>query len=388
MRISHRGAAVGPFQVMEILERAQELERQGRRIIHLEVGQPDFETPEPVREAAVRALREGHTRYTHSLGRPELREAIAECYWTDYGVRVDPGRVVVTLGSSAALLLVFAALTDPGDGVLLSDPGYPCYSRFVQALGGAPRWLPVGRKTRFQPAPELVGEAWRHDVRALVVNSPSNPAGTLYPEEWWPQLAEAVGDRMAVVSDEIYHGLVYEGRARSVLEYLPDGIVVSGFSKLFAMTGWRLGYAVIPPKLVRVVQNLQQNLFISAADFVQIAAVAALRHCRREVEEMRRTYDRRRRLVLDRLERLGLEAASRPEGAFYVLVDVSAWADDVVRFSHRLLEEAGVAVTPGTDFGSRGQGLIRLSYAVAEELLEEGLTRLGRFLEVAGGGRK
>lgn len=380
-KLSRRAAEVGPFLVMEVLERALELEHSGRSVIHLEVGEPDFDTPEPVREAAIRALRDGCTHYTHSLGRVELREALSAWYRARYGIEVSPDRFVVTVGSSSAMLLVFAALIEEGDRVLVPEPGYPCYPKFVRLLGGRPRSLLVDAVTAFQPSPSrLLRAVEQEQPKVVVVNSPSNPAGTLLEEDGRQCLADSMPANTAVVSDEIYHGLVYEGTARCVLEYLPDGVVVSGFSKLFAMTGWRLGWAVLPEPLVRTVRNLQQNLFISASDFAQIAAVAALTQCDEQLEAMRSAYDRRRRLLLRDLEKWGLHPAARPQGAFYVLVDVSPWTRDVLSFVLQLLEDTGVAVTPGTDFGAAGEGFIRLSYAVSEDDLEEGIDRLGRYL--------
>jgi len=371
-----------PFLVMEVLERAAALERQGRSVIHLEVGEPDFDSPPPVIEAGAQALRGGRTHYTHSLGCFELRAAIAEWHRRQYGVTLPPERVVVTMGSSAAMLLVFAALLDPGDEVLLTDPCYACYPNFVAAFGGVPVRLPVLEAEGFQYDPAAVAAAITPRTRALVVNSPANPTGTLTEPQRLGELADltAGGTRPVIVSDEIYHGLVYGERACSIREFAPEAVVVSGFSKLFAMTGWRLGYALLPEWLVRPVQKLQQNLFISPPDFAQWAALAALERAEADVERMRRCYDERRRLVLTRLREMGLEVLTEPRGAFYVFVSVQRHTDDVYRFAFQLLEEAGVAVTPGTDFGPGGAGYIRISYANSLENIEEGLWRLAAFL--------
>lgn len=365
---------------MEVLERAQELERQGRRIIHLEVGEPDFPTPEVIREAGIRALRDGHTHYTHSLGRPELREAIAEWHLRMFGTPVAPEEVVVTMGSSAAMTLLFAALLDPGDEVLIPDPGYSCYAKFVQVLDAVPVSVRLAEAAGFQFRISDLERACSPCTRALVVNSPSNPTGTLLSDETWREIAEWSRDRVTIISDEIYAGLVYGRQRRSIRQWLPDGIVISGFSKLFAMTGWRLGYALAPVRLVRSLQRLQQNLFISAADFAQIAAVTALLEAESEVEEMRREYDRRRRFLLERLPAIGLPVAGDPAGAFYLFLNVSAYTGDVYRFSFDLLDQAGVAVTPGVDFGSHGEGYIRICYAASLEQLEEGVERIRCFL--------
>lgn len=378
--ISQRAQHMPPFLVMEVLERAAALEGEGRSVIHLEVGEPDFPTPPVVVEAAERALRDGHTHYTHSLGRGELREAIAVWYHEHYGVDVSPSRVVVTLGSSGAMLLIFAALLDDGSEVLLTDPHYACYPNFVGAFGGVAVRVPVREEDAFQwDVAAAVGRVTPR-TRALVLNSPANPTGTITSPERMRELVDAIDPRIAIVSDEIYHGLTYGKRVHSMLEFRPDSVVINGFSKLFAMTGWRLGYAILPPHLVRPVQKLQQNLFISPPDFPQIAAVAALQHAGADVERMRVEYDRRRRLVLDRLREMGLTTATEPLGAFYVFVNVRAYTDDVKRFAFDLLEETGVAVTPGVDFGPGGEGYVRISYANSIANIAEGMDRLAAFL--------
>jgi len=377
-----------PFLVMEVLERAGELQRQGRSIVHLEVGEPDFDTPPAALEAGIRALRDGHTHYTHSLGHPELRAAIAAWQCEQYGVPTTPEQVVVTVGSSGAMLLVFAALLDPGDQVLLTDPHYACYPNFVSACGGVPVRVPVCEADGFQFNPEAVARCLTPRTRVLLLNSPANPTGTLTQPQRMRELiavlsgsgSDVPGARPVIVSDEVYHGLVYAGRAHSIREFAPDAVVINGFSKLFAMTGWRLGYAVLPPWLVRPVQKLQQNLFISAPDFAQFAALAALQHAHADVERMRQCYDERRRLVLRRLKAMGLEVLTEPVGAFYVFVNVRRFTSNVHEFAFRILEEAGVAVTPGVDFGPGGAEYIRISYANSLENIAEGMNRLERFL--------
>ncbi|UCF39416.1 MAG: pyridoxal phosphate-dependent aminotransferase [Acidobacteriota bacterium] len=364
---------------MEVLERAFELEAQGRSVIHLEVGEPDFDTPEVVREAGVQAIRDGHTHYTHSLGMIGLREAICEWQLAQYGVRVDPGQVVVTSGSSAAMLLVFAALLDPGNRVLLTDPGYPCYAKFVQAFEGEPVQIAVREEDAFQFPLGRLREELTDQTRAVVVNSPSNPTGTVSGPDYLERVCRVSDSQALVVSDEIYHGLVYEGEAHSILEYTDHAVVINGFSKLFAMTGWRLGYAILPKHLVRPVQKLQQNLLISAPDFAQHAAIVALRQAGDDVRRMRDEYDRRRKVVLNALAEIGLKIAVEPTGAFYVFVNVSRYTENVYDFSFELLEKAGVAVTPGVDFGSNGEGYVRICYANSMEKIEEGMTRLKTF---------
>jgi aspartate/methionine/tyrosine aminotransferase len=375
-RAASRAVQMPPFLVMEVLERAQALERTGRSVIHLEVGEPDFNSPPAVIAAGQRALDEGRTHYTHSLGRLELRQAIAARLRREHGVDVSPERIVVAMGSSAAMLLVFAALLEPGDEVLLTDPCYACYPNFITAFGGAPVRTPVCEADGFQYDPDAVRRAFGPRTRALVLNSPANPTGTLTSPARMAALADLCRDRALIISDEIYHGLTYGEAARSMLEFDPDAVVISGFSKRFAMTGWRLGYAVLPEWLVRPVQKLQQNLFISAADFPQLAALAALEQSDAEIEAMRREYDVRRRLVLRRLDEMGLRVLTEPRGAFYVFVNVSQLTDDVHRFAFDVLEHAGVALTPGADFGPGGAGYVRISYANSQANIEEGLRRL------------
>ena len=380
IRVSRRAQQMPPFLVMEVLERANALQRQGQSIIHLEVGEPDFDTPNVAVEAAERALRDGRTHYTHSLGHPELREAIAAWHHAQYGVEVSPDCVVVTVGSSGAMQLVFAALLDPGAEVLLTDPHYACYPNFIMAFGGVPVRTRVREEDGFQFDLQAVERHLSKQTKAIVLNSPANPTGTLTHPDRMRELVELVGDRVLPVSDEIYHGLVYEGRAHSIREFAPHAIVINGFSKLFAMTGWRLGYAILPQWLVRPVQKLQQNLFISPPDFSQFAAIAALQHAGGDVERMRQQYDERRRFVLQRLEQMGLEVLTEPVGAFYVFVNVRRYTEDVHEFAFQILEGAHVAVTPGVDFGPGGEGYIRISYANSLTNIEEGMSRLEEFL--------
>lgn len=382
--ISRRATQMPPFIVMEVLERANALEREGRQIIHLEVGEPDFDTPAIAREAGLRAIAGGHTHYTHSLGRWELREAIAAWQTDHYGVGTSPDQVVVTVGSSGAMLLLFAALLEPGDEVLLTDPCYACYPNFITAFEGLPVRTPVSERDGFQYDPQRVRETLTPRTRAMVLNSPGNPTGTLTTPERMRQIVDAAMGRALIISDEVYHGLVYEGRAHSIREFDADSVVINSFSKLFAMTGWRLGYCILPAWLVRPVQKLQQNLFISPPDFAQYAALAALQHAASDVERMRQCYDERRRLILSRLKGMGLSVLTEPVGAFYVFVSVRQFTDDCYKFAFEILEHGGVAVTPGVDFGPGGDGYIRLSYANSIENIETGMDRLATFLRARG----
>ncbi len=379
-RISRRAQRTSPFLVMDVLEEASELERQGRDIVHLEVGEPDFPTPDVVVDAGIRALREGHTRYTHSLGRSELREAIASFYGKTYGVDVSSSRVIVTVGSSGAMLLAFAALLDPGTEVLMSDPHYACYPNFASSFEALPVPIRVHEEDGFLLDPDAVRKQVGPQTRALVLNSPANPTGSVTPSDRMAKLCRAVEGRALVVSDEVYHGLVYEGRAHTALEFTPDAVVINGFSKLYSMTGWRLGYAIVPSELVRPMQKLQQNLFVSPPDFTQLAAMAALTRTASDVERMLESYRERRQMVLESLHSMGLEVPVPPTGAFYVFVNVKDYTEDVRDFAFQLLRKAGVAVAPGVDFGVSGEGFIRISYANSLANLKEGLNRLKGFL--------
>jgi len=379
--ISGRSGNIPPFIVMEILEKAMALEREGRSIIHMEVGEPDFDTPECIKQAACRALQEGSTHYTPSLGLPELREAISGHYHQKYGVEVDPERVVVTSGTSPALLLVFASLLDPGDEIILSDPGYACYPNMVEFVDGKPVKVRVHEEDGFAYRHEDIASHLSKRTRAIMINSPSNPTGNLLDVETMRDIASLACRGLHVISDEIYHGLVYEGREHTILEFTDHAFVVNGFSKLYAMTGWRLGYLIAPLPFVRPIQKMQQNLFISANSFVQHAGIAALQEAGEAVEEMRLLYDRRRRFLLKALQELGFGVSVEPQGAFYILANARRFTGDSYAFALELLEGAGVAVTPGIDFGEGGEGYIRFSYTTSLENIEEGVGRLRIYLE-------
>lgn len=382
--ISRLAAAIPPFLVMDVLERAREMERQGRSIVHLEVGEPDFPAPAPVRDAGALAIAQGLTGYTPSLGLPELREAIARRYQESCGVGVDPERVVVTTGTSAALNLILLALLDHGDEVIVSDPGYACYPTFIRAAGGQPVSFPLRQEDGFRPAPEVIAAATSRRTRAIIVNSPANPTGVVLSRQDWVNILAAAGKGVYVISDEIYHGLVYEGECPSALEFTDKAFVIGGFSKLYAMTGWRLGWCIVPPEFVRPLQKLQQNLYICPPAVAQAAGLAALTTARdataRAVEGMVAEYRRRRDLLLGRLRAMGLDPGYVPGGAYYVLVDTRHIDPDSYRLAGDILEQAGVAITPGIDFGHRAEGFLRISYAASTDSLAEGLSRLERYL--------
>jgi len=369
---------IAPFYVLEVLERAREIEASGATVIHFEVGETDFETPAAACEEAIAAINEGDTRYTHSLGIRELRETISEDYRESYGVDISPGRIIVTMGSSPALFLSMLALLDPGDEIVITDPHYACYPQLIKIAGGVPKKVRIYEEEGFQPDVARIKEAITPRTKAVLINSPANPTGVVLDPAILRDIA-ALG--VPVISDEIYHGLVYSGEARTMLEFRDDAITVNGFSKLYAMTGWRLGYVIVPEALVRPVQKLQQNLFISPSSIAQRAGVAAMRKGKGEAIGMVRKFGERRTRLIEGLKSLGLSPAAEPSGAFYVFVNASKLSNDSLALAFDILEKAHVAVTPGADFGEGGEGYLRLSYATSPENIDEGLRRLAKYIE-------
>jgi Aspartate/tyrosine/aromatic aminotransferase len=369
-----------PFIVMEVLERASELEKQGIPIIHMEVGEPDFDVPQCVAEAAEKAQQNGKTHYTHSLGDLNLRESICRFYKKEYGVTVSPDRVLVTSGSSPAILMILMAICNAGDEVIMTNPGYPCYRNFALACRSVPVDVEVRAETGFQYEAESLQKVVTPRTRTLFFNSPMNPSGTLADESVFRMLAQLP---FPVISDEIYHGLVYNGRARSILEFTDNAFVVNGFSKRFAMTGLRLGYVIAPQEYMRTLQILQQNLFICAPSTAQAAGIAALEESDADVVKMRAVYDERRRFMIRRLCEIGFEIKVEPQGAFYVLADARKFTSDSYKFAFDVLENAHVGITPGVDFGTKGEGFVRFSYANSLENIAEGLNRLGKYISAS-----
>ena len=380
--ISKRTEEMTSFIVMDVLERAQELEREGARIIHLEVGEPDFDAPACVIEAACKALKDGFTHYTHSLGLYELREAICEHYQKHYQVSVDPDQIIVTSGSSPAIFLVFSALLEKGDEVIISDPHYACYPNFIRFVDGRLITIPVYEEDGFQYRPEDIREKIGPQTRAVFINSPSNPTGNLLSADRMQQIAELTKCEQCpyIVSDEIYHGLVYEGKAHSILEFSDHAFVLNGFSKQFAMTGLRLGYVIGPKAFIRPMQKLQQNFFISANAMVQQAGIAALRDAGDDVSRMQTIYNERRLFMIRRLKELGFGITVEPTGAFYVFANARHVSGDSYKLAFDILEKAHVGVSPGIDFGENGEGYLRFSYANSLENIEEGMDRLETYL--------
>ena len=376
--IARRALEIEPFLAVEVFQKAQELERQGLDIIHLEYGEPDFDTPPVIREAAEKALKDGRTRYVHTQGILPLREAIAAHYHERYGVTVSPDQILVTAGTSPAMLLLFMSLLERGDRVLLSDPHYACYPKFVKYADGEPLYVPVEEDDGFQLQPEIVREALTERTKAILINSPANPTGTVLSAERMAALAH-LGPW--IVSDEIYHGLTYEGPEHSVLEFTDHAFVLNGFSKAYAMTGWRLGYVIAPPEFIRPLAAAHGNFFISTNEFVQWAALAALREAGEDAARMRRVFDERRRAMVAGIRRIGLGVGAPPTGAFYVLANARRYTGDSLVFAFEILREAHVALTPGIDFGRNAEGYLRFCYANSLERIEEALSRIGRFLE-------
>jgi aspartate/methionine/tyrosine aminotransferase len=370
---------------MEVLEKAHELERDGRDVIHLEIGEPDFDTPEPVKEAVWRALQDGKTQYTHSLGIPLLRETIAAHYDERYGVEISPENIVVTSGTSPALVLIFSALLNPGEELILSNPCYACYPNILEFMAGVPRYVDVFEEDGFKYRPDRIKEQLSPGVKGVMINSPSNPTGIVLSAADVEELVETIAERAFIISDEIYHGLVYEGRENSILEFTDHCFVLNGFSKLYAMTGWRLGYIISPPEFVRPLQKIQQNLLICANSFVQWAGISALTETGPHVRRMVETYDERRKYILKRIKELGFGVSRDPTGAFYVFANAKRFTGDAYAFCLEVLENTGVALTPGIDFGSGGEGFVRFSYANSLSNIEEAMRRLEEFLDQRGG---
>ncbi|MFP5463501.1 MAG: pyridoxal phosphate-dependent aminotransferase [Gammaproteobacteria bacterium] len=382
-RPAARMADIAPFHVMEVMGHAQAAAAAGRDIVHMEVGEPDFATAEPIVEAGIRALRDGHTHYTLALGLPALREAIADFYRRRHGVAVEPRQVVVTVGASGALQLALWALIGPGDEVLLTDPGYPCNRHFVRLAGGVPVELPVGPDTGWQPTTAQIEAALTPRTRAVLLASPANPTGAVIDRDELGRIAALLRERgVALIADEIYHGLVYGADTRTALACDAEAIVVNSFSKYFGMTGWRLGWAVLPDALLRPVEKLAQNLFIAPPTPAQHAALAAFEPATLALLDQRRDEFRARRdLLLPALRGFGFDIPVTPQGAFYIYAGCGRFADDSSAFCLRLLDEAGVAATPGLDFGPHtARTHLRFAYTTSRERLGEAIDRLGGLL--------
>jgi aspartate/methionine/tyrosine aminotransferase len=376
--ISEKAKHITPFIVMEVLERASVLEKAGKNIIHLEVGEPDFDIPACVLRASTEAMKEGRTHYTHSLGDPELRQEICNNYVKNYNVHISPEQVIITSGTSPAILMVLFALCNPDDEIILSDPGYACYPNFISLSGAKMVKVPVYEEDGFQYRPENICSAITERTKAIMINSPMNPTGNLLSTETLKSIA---GFSPYIISDEIYHGLVYENQAHSILEYTKHAFVLNGFSKLYAMTGLRLGYVIVPEEFVRPIQKLQQNLFICASSVAQRAGITALREADADIGHMKNIYNERRKFMIGRLRELGFRITVEPTGAFYIFVDARHLSADSYKLAFDILEKTHVGVTPGIDFGENGEGYLRFSYANSLENIIEGLNRLEKYIQ-------
>jgi aspartate/methionine/tyrosine aminotransferase len=385
MEIAGRCQRIAPFHVMALLERAQALQAAGHDVVHLEVGEPDFPTPEAVLAAGRQALDAGATRYTPAAGIPELRQAISDYYRDRFAVDVPAGRILVTPGASGALQLALAALVNPGDGVLITDPGYPCNRHFVELLNGRPQPLSLDAGTGFAVSAGQLEAAWQSNTVAAMLASPDNPTGNVISETVLAEVARVVQARGgALLMDEIYQGLNFAGAPHTVLSVMPGALVLNSFSKFFGMTGWRLGWLVAPEPLVEPVTRMAQNFFLAPSTPAQHAALAAFHpETMMELERRRQELDRRRRLLLERLPETGLRVVGEPQGAFYLYVDVSAVCDDAFGFCERLLDEEKVALTPGLDFGAHHEPgrYLRIAYTTDCDRLDQALTRIRRFME-------
>lgn len=382
-RWTKRVQDIQPFHVMAVLARARALEAEGRDVIHMEIGEPDFTTPEPIIQAGQRALADGCTGYTPALGLPALREAIAGLYAERHGLALDPERVVVTPGGSAALLLVSALLVEPGKKILMADPAYPCNRHFLRLVEGRAVLVPTGPETCYQLTPELIEQHWDADCVGVLAASPANPTGTLLSRAELKALADCcrrLGGQLIV--DEIYHGLTYGLDAPSVLEVADDAFVLNSFSKYFGMTGWRLGWLVAPKEAIAGLEKLAQNLYICAPHMAQQAALAAFSEQSREICELRRrAFQVRRDFLLPAVRELGFAVPVTPEGAFYLYADMQALGGDSAAFCQHVIEREFVALTPGLDFGQhRADQHLRLAYTTSLERLEQAVERLQRAL--------
>ncbi len=372
-----------PFIVMDVLERAHEMERQGIHVIHLEVGEPDFDTPQCIKDAACKALDNGHTHYTHSLGMIELREAISEHYLKTYRVSADPDQIVISSGTSPAMFVMFSALLEKGDQVIVSDPHYACYPNFIKFVQGEPVFIPVYEEDGFQYRPDAIEKKITRKTKGILINSPSNPTGNLLSKERMEAIAalSLKSDSPYIISDEIYHGLVYEGKEHSILEFTEKAFVFNGFSKLYAMTGLRLGYMIAPKNFIRPIQKLQQNFFISANAMVQVAGIAAFKEAGEDILRMKRIYNERRQFMIRRLKDMGLGITVEPTGAFYVFANAKHISGDSYKLAFDILEKAHVGVAPGIDFGNNGEGYLRFSYATSMENITQGMDRLENYFK-------
>ena len=382
--IADRMADIQPFHVMALLGRARELEAQGRSIIHMEIGEPDFVTAQPIIDAGIQALQDGHTHYTPTTGLPDLREAISDFYKQRYGVDVPARRIIITPGASGALQLAFSILINPGDAVVLADPGYPCNRHFVRLVEGQTLSAQVDATTHYQLNADILAQSWTDNTVAAMLASPSNPTGTLVAEDDMRAMHNYVqGQGGTLVVDEIYHGLVYDKQAQTALSVADDIFIVNSFSKYFGMTGWRLGWLVVPEGYIDAADRLAQNIFLAAPTLAQHAALAAFEPDTMTILEQRRVeFAQRRGYLLPALRELGFDIPVTPDGAFYLYANCTKFSSDSYQFANDLLEQVGVSITPGIDFGDyRAADYVRFAYTTSIENLKEGVARIKAFVQ-------
>ncbi len=381
--ISKRSNQIQPFHVMRLLARARELESQGRDIVHMEVGEPDFKTPQPIIDAGLSAISTGNVHYTAATGLFGLKQKISEHYQQTYNVPVNPNQIVITPGASGALLLSLACLVEPAKNILLADPGYPCNRNFSYFLNGEVKAIAVDASTDYQLTAELIDAHWDENTVAVILASPSNPTGTLIESTQLHSMVEVVAQHNGVIiMDEIYHGLVYQQQAHSILEYTDRAFVINSFSKYYGMTGWRVGWCVVPVQYIRAVDNFAQNIFLAAPTTAQHAALAAFSDETKSILEQRRTsFEERRNYLVPEIKAMGFKVSSEPQGAFYIYADCSEITHDSEKFTEQLLEQAGVAITPGIDFGAyRAKQHVRFAYTTSLERLVEGVKRIKDYI--------
>ena len=381
--VAERMRGISSFYVMELLQRAKQLEQQGRDIIHMEIGEPDFGTPPAILAAGEAFMQGGEVKYTAAAGLPELRQSIADYYQQQYQVKLDPKRVSITPGASGAFLLAFGISLNPGEQILMADPCYPCNDNFVRLFDGKTRFVDVGAETAYQLNAELIRQNWQPSTKGVLIASPSNPTGTIIGSQaFGAAIAQTLELGGCFYSDEIYHGLVYEESVSSALQFSDDVFVINSFSKFFGMTGWRIGWLIVPDDFIDAVEKLAQNIFISTPTHSQYAALASFSlENMAELNRRRDEFAKRRDFLYENLLRLGFKIACKPQGAFYIYADCSAFTDDSFEFAKQLLEQEGVAVTPGKDFGQfRANQHIRFAYTASIDRMAAALKRLERFI--------
>ncbi len=384
MQVAKRMASITPFYVMELLRRAKQLEAEGKEIIHMEIGEPDYGTPEPIIESGLAYIKKGQVKYTPAAGLPALRQKISRFYQDQYQVNVPMERIFITPGASGAFLLALGVSLDPGTDILLADPSYPCNQNFIQLFSGTAKYVPVGADTAYQLSVDLVRRHWQAKTGGVLIASPSNPTGSLISRLQLEKIIQFIDTQQGILfSDEIYHGLVYEPGIASALQLSEQVFVMNSFSKYFGMTGWRIGWLVVPPQFIEATEKLAQNIFISTSSHSQYAALAAFdAETLLELENRRLDFKQKRDFLHTNLVRLGFKIPIKPAGAFYIYADCSQFTYDSFQFAEQLLEVEGVAVTPGKDFGSNNSHhYLRFAYTSSLQEIAKAIQRLERFIK-------